>query len=576
MKKQRHGYNCPDDCWELIFQKLREDDERDMYSISLVSKQFLSISNRVKLSLNVHDETLPLLPNLLRRFRLIKSIVIETYNHQDIDGVVHQISQSGFLNLQAIKFWCISVPPRDGFKALALNKNIKNNLKVLDCSRLISMQDKDLVLIADSFPQLEELRISVRDDMYDDDEVAARITDDGVNALASKLKELKKIVFQGNACFITDQSLISLSSNCVKLREISLLINGSAQHNLTEDGIDFVVRHSRNLTSLSLELPSLQPSAFSFTMENPFTHAKNLHSLTMTQKLFSDKRICLVAKARPPLKKLNVLMGFMGQYPKIYGALKMLLQACQSTLEELTLGGWYLRDAAITDLAPYLFNLTSIHLHDHALTSVTFYTLTKYCPLLEKLIMAHSRGQVMDTFSRGYSHKNYRMRHLDISGNMLLNDTALENFGQVCPNLRFLCVRKCLRLTNVGIGEILRRCPKITQLNINGLQVSDVFGRYFDDHSVLNLKTLEARMTEIDDKGMAMIGNRCRNLQYLDIGYCNEVTNKGVMEVVTNCARLRDIDLIGCQKVSTYISPEMAFSRRRSFIDEVVTVLVNR
>ncbi|XP_058215166.1 uncharacterized protein LOC131326400 [Rhododendron vialii] len=576
MKKQRHGYNLPDDCWELIFQKLREDDERDMYSISLVSKQFLSISNRVKLSLNVHDETLPLLPNLLRRFQLIKSIVINTYNHQDIDGVVHQISQSGFLNLQAIKFWCTSVPPRDGFKALALNKNIKNNLKVLDCSRLISMQDKDLVLIADSFPELEELRISVRDDMYDDDEVAARITDDGVDALASKLKELKKIVFQGNACFITDQSLISLSSNCVKPREISLLINGSAQHNLTEGGIDFVVRHSRNLTSLSLELQSIQPSAFSSMMENPFTHAKNLHSLTMTQKLFSDKRICLVAKAHPPLKKLNVLMGFMGQYPKIYGALKMLLQACQSTLEELTLGGWYLRDAAITDLAPYLSNLTSIHLHDHALTNVTFYTLTKYCPLLEKLIMAHSRGQVMDTFPRGYSHKNYRMQHLDISGNTLLNDTALENFGQVCPNLQFLCVCKCMCLTNVGIGEILRRCPKIMQLNINGLQVSDIFRRYSDDHSVLNLKTLEARMTEIDDKGMAMIGNRCRNLQYLDICYCNEVTNKGVMEVVTNCARLRDIDLIGCQKVSTYISPEMAFSRRRSFSHEVVTVLVNR
>ncbi|KAI8570333.1 hypothetical protein RHMOL_Rhmol01G0026400 [Rhododendron molle] len=574
MKKQRHGY-FPDDCWELIFQKLRDDDERDLHSVSLVSKQFLSISNRVKLSLNVRDETLPLLLNLLRRFRLIESIVIDTYNHQDIDGVVHQISQSGVLNLQAIKFRCTSVPPRDGFKALASNKNIKNNLMVLDCSRLISMQDKDLVLIADLFPQIEELGISVRDDMYDDDEVAARITDDGVDALASKLKELKKIVFQGNACFITDQSLVSLSTNCVKLREISLLIKGSAQHNLTED-VDFVVRHSCNLTSLSLELPSLQPSAFSFTMENPFTHAKNLHSLTKTQNLFSDKRICLVAKAHPPLKKLNVLMGFMGQQPEIYGALKMLLQACQSTLEQLTLGGWYLRDTAITDLAPYLSNLTSIHLHDHALTSVAFYTLTKYCPLLEKLIMAHSRGQVMDTFSQGYSHKNYRMRHLDISGNTWLNDTTLENFGQVCPNLQLLCVRKCLHLTNVGIGEILRRCPKIMQLSINGLQVSDIFGRYSDDHSVLNLKTLEARMTKIDDKGMAMIGNRCRNLQYLDICYCNEVTNKGVMEVVTNCARLRDIDRIGCQKVSTYISPEMAFSRRRSFIHEVVTVLVNR
>ncbi|KAH7861092.1 hypothetical protein Vadar_021607 [Vaccinium darrowii] len=149
MKKQRYGY-FPDDCWELIFHKLREDDERDLDSISLVSKRFLSISNRVKLSLNVNNETLPLLPKLLRRFRHIKTIVIDTDIHKDIDGVFHQISESSVTNLQAIKFsWFSTKPPRDGFKALALNKNIKNNLKVLDCSRLISIQDRDLDLIAD-------------------------------------------------------------------------------------------------------------------------------------------------------------------------------------------------------------------------------------------------------------------------------------------------------------------------------------------------------------------------------------------------------------------------------------------
>ncbi|KAH7845882.1 hypothetical protein Vadar_006984 [Vaccinium darrowii] len=236
--------------FELIFHKLREDDERDLDSISLVSKRFLSVSNRVKLSLNVNDETLPLFPKLLQRFQHIETIVIDTDIHKDIDGVFHQISRTGVMNLQAIKFsWFSTKPLRDGFKALALNKNIKNNLKVLDCSRLISIQDNDLVLIADCFPRLEELRISA-DMNKDDDKVAACITDDGVDALASKLKEFEAIEFAGDNCFITDKSLISLSTNCVKLRKIGLFTYNSSHHYVTVDGIDFVIRHSPNLTSL--------------------------------------------------------------------------------------------------------------------------------------------------------------------------------------------------------------------------------------------------------------------------------------------------------------------------------------
>ncbi|XP_058215230.1 uncharacterized protein LOC131326454 [Rhododendron vialii] len=301
-----------------------------------VNWRFLSISNRVKLGLNVHDKTLPLLPNLVRRFGHIETIVIDIiYNKvQDIDGLVDQISRSGVLNLQAMKFpgWSTKTP-RDGFKALALNKNTKNNLKVLDCSGLIFMQDNDLVLLADCFPRLEELRIRADKDSHfkGNDEVPGHITDDGVDALASKLKELKEIVFEGDACFITDQSLISLSTNCLKLRSISLSLCSFHQHRVTGNGISFVMQHSPNLTSLSLVMWSLQLSAFSFSMDDAFANAKNLHSLTMSRDLISDKHFCLVAKARPPLKKLRLGCS-MGQNSEIHGGLKMLLQACQLTL----------------------------------------------------------------------------------------------------------------------------------------------------------------------------------------------------------------------------------------------------
>ncbi|KAF7153598.1 hypothetical protein RHSIM_Rhsim01G0031800 [Rhododendron simsii] len=83
----------------------------------------------------------------------------------------------------------------------------------------------------------------------------------------------------------------------------------------------------------------------------------------------------------------------------------------------------------------------------------------------------------------------------------------------------------------------------------------------YSDHSVLNLKTLEAQDTQFDGEGMAMIGNRCRNLQYLDIGNCKKVTDKGVMEVVRSCERLRDILMGGCEKVSASVVLQMVSAR---------------
>ncbi|XP_058215251.1 uncharacterized protein LOC131326474 [Rhododendron vialii] len=246
-------------------------------------------------------------------------------------------------------------------------------------------------------------------------------------------------------------------------------------------------------------------------MENTFTNAKNLYSLTMGRDLISDKHIYLLAKARPSLKKLK-LIGNKGQYSEIHGALNMLLQACQSTLEELTLRMLPLTDTDLT---------ISV-----GLTSITFCTLTKSCPLLKTLKMAYSKGKEMDKFSPDYLQENYRIRLLDIWDNSWLTDMTLKNLGQVCPNLQFLGVSRCLHLTNFGIGEVLRRYPAITQLHINGLEVSDIFG-CCSDHSVVNLKNLKARGTQINDEGMAMIGNRSQNLQYLHIGYCKEVTEKG-------------------------------------------------
>ncbi|PSS13949.1 F-box/LRR-repeat protein [Actinidia chinensis var. chinensis] len=410
-----------------------------------------------------------------------------------------------------------------------------------------------------SFQQgLEEICINA----YNDDEsgvneeVLTNVTDDGVEFLASKLKELKKIDLRGKFC-ISDGSLVFLSLNCVKLREIHLCIY---DHHLTEKGIYFVMRHCHNLTSLSLTLfPSNLDNNHAFTVgssesySNSFTIdnsiMKNLHTLSLVDGI-SVKFLYSMAKAHPPLKKLKIKSR----------RLVILLQACQLTLQELTLLNPYLTDRSIRNLSKYVPNLTYVSLFGYKLTSVTFYTLTKNCPLLEVIIMTSTRLGEVDNFSLDFSHENYRMRHLDVHSNTWLNDEVLKNFARVCPNLQFLDVSSCWCVTNEGIGEILKSCPVLTHLKIFWLGVSNIFERY-SEHSIVNLKSLEACGTKINDESMTNIGNRCPCLRYLDISYCKGVTNNGVMEVVRNCKRIREINLNRCENVSANILPQMMFSR---------------
>ncbi|KAF7154792.1 hypothetical protein RHSIM_Rhsim01G0032500 [Rhododendron simsii] len=82
--------------------------------------------------------------------------------------------------LQAVSLHHKSFEENDSSRELGLNLK---RLKALDCWRLHSLTDSDLNAIVDCFPGLEEVTIS------------GYVTDDGVEALASKLKELKKIVF---------------------------------------------------------------------------------------------------------------------------------------------------------------------------------------------------------------------------------------------------------------------------------------------------------------------------------------------------------------------------------------------
>ncbi|XP_057442734.1 uncharacterized protein LOC130734376 [Lotus japonicus] len=92
----------PEECWEYIFTLLNQPQQQYLEPVSLVSKQFLSITNRLQFSLAIHDHPLPLLPHLFHRFPNLTSLDLTRF-HGELDALLLQISRHPLRLLTSLK-----------------------------------------------------------------------------------------------------------------------------------------------------------------------------------------------------------------------------------------------------------------------------------------------------------------------------------------------------------------------------------------------------------------------------------------------------------------------------------------
>ncbi|KAH7867525.1 hypothetical protein Vadar_034495 [Vaccinium darrowii] len=307
------------------------------------------------------------------------------------------------------------------------------SLKILRCCNFLSLRDRDIVAIANSFSSLEELDIS-----YPYYKLVSKayprlskfmVTDAGIETLSLKLLALRKVdISRNGGC--SDRSLIALSSNCVFLDEIRCTACP-----VTGEGLGFVVLHSPNLMSLKAGDFFLSPDSSS---RYPIGEARNRGGDDLYRK--EDD-------------------GF-----SLHG-LSTFLCACPS-LKQLEL--WYtyfVNDHSMRELCRYLPNVVSIKLFRcENLTHATFYIIAKQSPMVSEIVL-EPIGEIGDEFVMDLE-SNDRITSVDLSFNWCLTDELLEKVGVFCPNLRTLNIRGCNLLTIEVIGEVLKVCSQIKHLTL--------------------------------------------------------------------------------------------------------------
>ncbi|KAJ4958045.1 hypothetical protein NE237_025156 [Protea cynaroides] len=552
--------NLPEECWELVFDRLGHN--RHLEAPSLVCKRFLSISNRLRSSLTVSDPTVLLhggISGLLRRFHKLKRIDLVEF-HGDSDRLLREVAFSG-LNLEVLNLSKQRRFPVEGVKELGAKVK---TLRILICSGLCFLQDGDLVAIADSFSSLEELDIShpqqdfgslAELDYADDCAVSGSfpgtVSDAGIALLSSKLQRLRKINISGNH-FVSDRSLLSLSSKCVFLREIvardcSLI---------SEIGIALAIRHNPHLISLAVHGSKISSAAAavssSFTIESSLICARALCTLDFSQMIISDDLLSSIIQADLPLHRLGLsrCRGFT------FAGISSLL--CKySSLNYLDIEGTaFLTDQSMLELSHYLHDVNFINLNSSSnLTNSTFFLLVQTCPHLEEIRMERTslgkEGSPADL-------KNSKIHTLKLSWNKCLTNETLKGIAMVCPNLRSLDISHCWSITGEGIGYIGMNCCNIKMLEVNGCSGTSNLGTCF---GFSKLEVLHAAGSRIDDEGLRIMGQSSRWLQHLVLEGCLGVTAKGLKEVVTNCKGLKEVRLKKCCNVGSDVIAWMVFSR---------------
>jgi F-box/leucine-rich repeat protein 2/20 len=214
------SYLPQDELWECIF-KLLDGDNHTLKSLSLVSKQFLSITNRLLFSLKITNKTIRFPSRLFRRFPNLTSLNITVSNKRksrDFNAFLTKISSFLLPDIKSLYLSDMDCHINEG-GLRALSQKMQN-LTSLTCTRMVSINKSDLFFIADCFPLLEKLKLSypsvrVRFDYK------RREGDDDDHHHHQKLLALPKL--RTIHLFGTDfdrQCIVDFCKNCELLQEV--------------------------------------------------------------------------------------------------------------------------------------------------------------------------------------------------------------------------------------------------------------------------------------------------------------------------------------------------------------------
>eukprot|EP00079_Xenopus_tropicalis_P023226 XP_012815465.1 PREDICTED: F-box/LRR-repeat protein 13 isoform X2 [Xenopus tropicalis] len=139
-----------------------------------------------------------------------------------------------------------------------------------------------------------------------------------------------------------------------------------------------------------------------------------------------------------------------------------------------------------------------------------------------------------------------KLAKIRIEGNNRITDSSIKAICKFCANLNHIYVADCQKITDVSLKAI-SVLKNITILNVaDCIRISDPGVRQvLEGPSGTKIRELNlTNCIRVSDLSLLRIAQKCHNLTYLSLRYCENLTDSG-FELLGNMASLISIDLSG-------------------------------
>ncbi|CAL5193858.1 unnamed protein product [Lathyrus oleraceus] len=230
-------FYLPDDCWEHVFSFLINpvDGTQDFKSLSLVSKHFLSITNRLIFSIRIHHPHLCLLSRFFHRFSNLNSLHL-WFESRDLDAAIAlalrdrpTLKSLSIFRLALKDTNCVASHYIDSFLSLKGLNYLKFWCSQISDDLLYSIARESLPLktfvlencIGYSYPGIYDLLSKFHGIQYLGLQGVDFLNNHHVSRLSLLLPDLLSINLSG-CSNLTESALFALIKNCYSLAEIRM------------------------------------------------------------------------------------------------------------------------------------------------------------------------------------------------------------------------------------------------------------------------------------------------------------------------------------------------------------------
>lgn len=339
---------------------------------------------------------------------------------------------------------------------------------------------------------------------------------------------------------ITDASLRTIAKYCSNLQFLSL----AHCKKFTDRGLQYLAsgKNSEKLDYLDLSgCLQITPGGF----KNLASGCVNLQSLLLND--FPTLNDDCLAPISTRCIKLHTL-SFLGSPLLSDEAFRKL--AINKNLKKLKIeGNQRISDLSLKVIGLMCPNLEHLYIADcqrltdaalKSLTSCRFLTVANFADCVR--ISDKGVRQLVE------GPCGPKLRELNLTNCIRVGDIAMVNIHKRCHNMTYLSVCYCEHISEAGV-ELLGQTHSLTSLDISGCNCGDQGLSALGNNSRLKDVTL-SECANITDLGLQKFAQQCKDIERLDISHCMQITDGAIKNLAFCCRTLNVLNLAGCKLVT--------------------------